>query len=449
MADIDVITLGCSKNLVDAERLMGILRKDGYLVRHEPEPSLRPAPTVIINTCGFISDAKEESVNTILEYCQLKEQGDVRSVIVMGCLSQRYAKELPQEIPDVDAWFGKFDIEAVSEFVKNSVKPKKRSLPRNPKWTEWGDSIRAVTTSPTNAYIKIAEGCDRFCAFCAIPLITGRFHSRSVEDILLEVKSLTARGFTEFNIIAQELTSYGKDLYGECRLAELVERISEIEGVRWIRLHYAYPNDFPMDLLPVMRNNPKVCKYLDIALQHISDPVLSNMRRHITGAETRCLLEKIRREVPGIHLRTTLMVGFPGEGEKEFEELLEFVRNARFERMGAFAYCEEDDTYAAKHYADTISEVEKQRRLNLLMAAQEEISLEIQNAKVGERLLTVIDREEEDYFVGRTEFDSPEVDPEVLISKTDSRGRRLHLRPGDYVTPVITAAYPFELVATL
>ncbi|MDE6072970.1 MAG: 30S ribosomal protein S12 methylthiotransferase RimO, partial [Muribaculaceae bacterium] len=381
-----------------------------------------------INTCGFIGDAKEESIEEILKAVKIKEEGDIESVCVMGCLSQRYADQLKTEIPEVDRWYGKFDWPAlVGDLSKKQY--------ANPVYD------RKITTGPSNAYVKIAEGCNRFCSFCAIPLITGRFKSRPIEEILEEVKSLVKRGITEFNIIAQDLSSYGLDLYGKHSLAELIDRMAGITGVKWIRLHYAYPADFPYDILPVMARHPNVCKYLDIALQHISDKVLSNMRRHFDGKQTRELIARIRREVPGIHLRTTLMVGFPGEGDKEFDELMDFVRETRFERMGAFAYCEEEDTYGAKHFKDSIPQEVKQERLDKLMELQEQISLEIQESKIGQVMTVVIDREEDDYYIGRTEFDSPEVDPEVLVEKN------MRLSPGQYVKVKITGAMPFELTA--
>lgn len=423
---LDVVTLGCSKNLVDSERLMKQLEDTGFSVRHNPDG--KPAETVVINTCGFIGDAKEESINTILRYCEAKDAGLVKRIYVMGCLSERYRNDLPAEIPEVDRWFGKFDWNGI-------VRDLSRIYPATTPYD------RIVTTGRHNAYIKISEGCNRFCAFCAIPLITGRHHSRSIEDIVSEVTMLTERGVREFNIIAQDLSSYGTDIYGEKKLAELVNRISEIDGVKWIRLHYAYPSDFPYDILDVIRENPKVCKYLDIALQHISDNVLENMRRHISAAETRELIARMRREVPGIHLRTTLMVGFPGEGDKEFEELLEFVRESKFERMGAFAYCEEDDTYAAKHFEDSIPDDVKQDRLDRLMAVQEEISLMSQEAKIGETIEIVIDREEDEYFVGRSQYDSPEVDPEILVRKD----RKLKI--GEFYKVNVIEAMPFELIA--
>ena len=421
---IEVISLGCSKNLVDSERLMKMLDEAGFRLAKPGEKR----DIVVINTCGFIGDAKEESIEEILKAVKIKEEGDIESVCVMGCLSQRYADQLKTEIPEVDRWYGKFDWPAlVGDLSKKQY--------ANPVYD------RKITTGPSNAYVKIAEGCNRFCSFCAIPLITGRFKSRPIEEILEEVKSLVKRGITEFNIIAQDLSSYGLDLYGKHSLAELIDRMAGITGVKWIRLHYAYPADFPYDILPVMARHPNVCKYLDIALQHISDKVLSNMRRHFDGKQTRELIARIRREVPGIHLRTTLMVGFPGEGDKEFDELMDFVRETRFERMGAFAYCEEEDTYGAKHFKDSIPQEVKQERLDKLMELQEQISLEIQESKIGQVMTVVIDREEDDYYIGRTEFDSPEVDPEVLVEKN------MRLSPGQYVKVKITGAMPFELTA--
>lgn len=422
---VDIVSLGCSKNLVDSERLMKMLDDSGFDVRHNPEG--KPGKVVIINTCGFIGDAKEESIETILSYLPAKEAGQVEKIIVMGCLSQRYGEELRKEIPEVDYWAGKFDWPGIVKYLSHSY----------PAIVGYD---RILTTGPHHAYIKISEGCNRFCAFCAIPLITGRHTSRPIDEIVDEVTRLASRGVKEFNIIAQDLSSYGVDIYGKSALARLVEAISAIDGVEWIRLHYAYPADFPYDILPVMRDNPKVCKYLDIALQHIADPVLNNMRRHIDGNATRKLINRLREEVPGIHLRTTLMVGFPGEGEKEFDELLDFVKEARFERMGAFAYCEEDDTYAAKHLDDSVPQEVKQQRLDTLMALQEEISADIQQSKVDTTMRVIIDREDADYYVGRTEFDSPEVDPEVLIKKT------VKLNKGEFYDVEITEALPFELI---
>lgn len=427
---IDVVTLGCSKNLVDSERLLAMLRRNGFTPRHDPPEGSRPAPVVVINTCGFIGDAKEESINTILEYAQAKTEGRVKQLYVMGCLSERYREELPAEIPEVDGWYGKFDWSGVITRL-NGEHPAAASYDR------------LITTPSHHAYIKIAEGCNRFCAFCAIPLITGRFKSRPIEEILQEVTDLTSRGVKEFNVIAQDLSSYGTDLYdGRMALPELIDRMADIPGVEWIRLHYAYPAQFPMEIADVMARRPNVCSYLDIALQHISDKVLSNMRRHIDAKGTRELLAELRRRVPGIHIRTTLMVGFPGEGDTEFEELLDFVREQRFERMGAFAYCEEDDTYAARNLADTVPAEVKEERLARLMALQEEIALESNASKVGRTLRVLVDREEADYYVGRTEWDSPEVDPEVLVKKTRT------LVPGEFVEVTVDEALPFELIAT-
>ncbi len=428
---IAVITLGCSKNLVDSERLMRMLSDVGYEVTDAASDDFLESDgrkIVVINTCGFIGDAKEESVNEILSWCEVRKSGDIDALYVMGCLSERYSEELPAEIPEVDGWYGKTDW---PRLVTDLAHRAPGSAPYD----------RVITTPRHHAYLKIAEGCNRFCAFCAIPLITGRYKSRPIEEIVEEVKMLVGRGVKEFNVIAQDLTNYGTDLYGKVEIARLVDEISCVEGVEWIRLHYAYPKDFPLELLDVMASRPNVCKYLDIALQHVSDNVLANMRRHITGAQTRELLAEIRRRVPGIHIRTTLMVGFPGEGEEEFAELLDFVKEQRFERMGAFAYCEEEDTFGAKNFSDDIPDEVKQSRLEQLMAAQEEISLSIQESKVGKRMRVVIDREEPEFYVGRTEFDSPEVDPEVLISKNKP------LEWGKFYDVVITSALPFELMA--
>ncbi len=428
---IAVITLGCSKNLVDSERLMKMLADVGYDVTDAASEEFMESEgekIVVVNTCGFIGDAKEESVNEILAWCEAKTEGEIDALYVMGCLSQRYANELPAEIPEVDKWYGKTDWAGlVGELAHRAP----GSAPYD----------RVITTPRHHAYLKIAEGCNRFCSFCAIPLITGRYKSRPVEEIIDEVRMLVGRGVREFNVIAQDLTNYGKDLYGKVEIARLVDEIAKVEGVEWIRLHYAYPKDFPLELLDVMARHDNVCKYLDIALQHVSDKVLANMRRHITGKETRELLTEIRRRVPGIHIRTTLMVGFPGEGDEEFGELVDFVKEQRFERMGAFAYCEEEDTFGAKNFTDDIPAEVKQSRLERLMAVQEEISLAIQEAKVGEVMRVVVDREEEEFYVGRTQFDSPEVDPEVLIKKT------LPLKRGEFYNVRITSALPFELMA--
>lgn len=399
---IDIITLGCSKNLVDSEHLMRQLEEAGYHVTHDTE---RPQGEIaVINTCGFIGDAKEESINMILEFAQAKEEGLLKKLYVMGCLSERYLKELAIEIPQVDKFYGKFNWkELLHDLGKN--------------YREELHNERVLTTPAHYAYLKISEGCDRKCSYCAIPIITGRHVSRPMEEILHEVRYLVDRGVKEFQIIAQELTYYGVDLYHKQMLPELVERIADIPGVEWIRLHYAYPAHFPTDLFRVMRERPNVCKYMDIALQHISDNMLQKMRRHVTKEQTYQLIENFRKEVPGIHLRTTLMVGHPGETEADFEELKEFVRKVRFDRMGAFAYSEEEGTFAANNYDDNISQEVKQARLDELMAIQQEISSELSAAKIGRQMKVIIDRVEGDYYIGRTEFDSPEVDPEVLIER--------------------------------
>ena len=425
---IDLVTLGCSKNLVDSERVIKMFERVNYKVIHNPNKI--NSKIVIINTCGFISDAKEESINTILEYVNAKKRKQISHLYVMGCLSQRYLEDLKLEIPEVDKWYGKFDWEnIISDITKQTPQIRK--------------SERAVTTPSHYAYVKIAEGCNRFCAFCAIPLITGRYKSRPIEEILDEIRNLVHNGVKEFNIIAQDLSYYGLDLYKKQELPRLIDSIATIPGVEWIRLHYAYPNQFPMELLDVMSKHDNICKYLDIALQHSSNIVLDKMHRNITNEETENLLAIIRNKVPGIHLRTTLMVGFPGESIDEYNHLLAFTKQQRFERMGAFAYCEEDDTYAAKNYNDEISQEEKEARLNQLMSIQENISLELNESKVGKTYKVIIDSEEENYYIGRTEFDSPEVDPEVLIEKTQP----LHI--GSFYNVKIKAAMPFDLIAEI
>ena len=423
---IDIISLGCSKNLVDSEHLMRQLQACGYQIEHNPRRVT--GEIVIVNTCGFIRDAQEESVNTILELGEAKRKGKIRKLLVMGCLAERFLAELTEELPEVDKFYGKF---SWKELLADIGKAYDESL----------SAERYLTTPNHYAYLKISEGCNRFCAFCAIPLITGRHKSVPVETLLDEVKYLVERGVKEINVIAQDLSSYGLDLYGKMMLPELVSKISEIDGVEWIRLHYAYPTQFPYEILPVMATNPKVCKYLDIALQHISDKVLDNMRRHISKEETQKLLRRLRAEVPGIHIRTTLMVGFPGEGESEFRELKEFVKEARFERMGAFAYSEEEGTYASRNLEDEIPDEVKQQRLSEIMEMQEEISLEINEDKVGQVLRVIVDREEEDYYVGRTEWDSPEVDNEVLIEKHSD------IVVGEFCKVKVKEALPFELIA--
>ena len=399
---IDIVTLGCSKNLVDSEHLMRQLEAEGYHVTHD---AAQPQGEIaVINTCGFIGDAKEESIEMILEFAQAKEEGRLKKLYVMGCLSERYLKELSIEIPQVDKFYGKFNwTELLHDLGKNYHEELKME--------------RTLTTPRHYAYLKISEGCDRHCAYCAIPLITGSHVSRPIEDILEEVRCLVAHGVKEFQVIAQELTYYGVDLYKKQMLPELIECMADIPGVEWIRLHYAYPAGFPRNLFRVMREHSNVCKYMDIALQHITDNMLDRMRRHVTQEQTLQLIEDFRREVPGIHLRTTLMVGFPGETEADFEALKDFVRTARFDRMGAFAYSEEEGTYAASHYEDNISPELKQARLDELMSIQQQISAELNEAKIGRCFKVIIDRKEGEYYVGRTEFDSPEVDPEVLIEQ--------------------------------
>ena len=413
---------------------MGLMERYGYHCTHD---SSRPQGEIaVINTCGFIADAKEESINTILEFVQRKEEGRLRKLYVMGCLSERYKADLEEEIPGVDGYYGKFDYQRLLE----DLKKEDSSAPAAPHTDCGGVVHRHLTTPRHYAYLKIAEGCDRHCAYCAIPIITGRHQSRPMEDILAEVEYLVSQGVKEFQVIAQELTYYGVDIDGKQHIAELVERMADIPGVKWIRLHYAYPAHFPWDLLQVMREKENVCKYLDIALQHISDRMLERMRRHVTKAETYQLIERIRQEVPGIHIRTTLMVGFPGETDEEFEELMEFTRWARFERMGAFAYSEEDGTYSADHYEDDVPEDVKQKRLDRLMQLQQDISAELEARKIGQTLQVIIDRKEGDWYVGRTEFCSPEVDPEVLIPAGEKR-----LRTGQFYQVQITDAEEFDL----
>lgn len=425
---IDVISLGCSKNLVDSERLLKQLELSGFQAFHNSDNV--DGDIVIINTCGFIGDAKEESINTILTYAEAKNEGRIKELYVMGCLSERYRDDLLAEIPEIDRIYGKFDwVNIVSDIIK-----------RNPATMPYD---RVITTPSHYTYLKIAEGCNRFCAFCAIPLITGRYKSRPIEEILEEVRMLVGKGVKEFNVIAQDLSSYGLDIYKRLALPELIDRMAEIDGVKWIRLHYAYPSEFPYEILDVMARHSNVCNYLDIALQHINNDVLKNMRRHITKEETLALIRTIREKVPGIHIRTTLIVGFPGETDEAFNELKEFVREAKFERMGAFAYCEEDDTYAAKNFSDSIPQEVKESRLEEIMTIQEDVALESNQSKIGKTMTVVIDREEPDYFVGRTEFDSPEVDPEVLIDKDD------RLTVGNFYDVEITDALPFELMAKL
>ena len=426
---VDIITMGCSKNLVDSEHLMRQLEECGYEVVHDSDEPC--GEIAVINTCGFIGDAKQESINMILEFCQRKDEGDLARLYVMGCLSERYLTELREEISQVDKFYGKFNWTGLVNDLKHEYR---EEIARE----------RVLTTPGHYAYLKISEGCNRHCAYCAIPIITGPHKSRPIEDILDEVRYLVSQGVKEFQIIAQELTYYGVDIYKKQSIAELVERISDIPGVEWIRLHYAYPTHFPYDLLRVMRERENVCKYLDIALQHVSTKVLKKMQRHVTKEDTYALVERMRSEVPGICLRTTMMVGFPGEGEKEFEELMDFVKWAKFDRLGAFAYCEEDGTYAAENYRDSVSKKKKQERLDRLMEVQQRISTRLNDEKVGKCFKTIIDRIEGDYYIGRTEFDSPDVDTEVLINRNEGE-----LEIGKFYNVTITDSTEFDLMGTI
>lgn len=421
---VDIITLGCSKNLVDSEQLMRQFVANGYTVEHDPHKI--NGEIVVVNTCGFIGDAQEESINMILELGEQKQKGRIGKLFVMGCLSERFLKDLEKELPEVDHFYGKFNWK---ELISDLGKSYHQELA-----TE-----RVLTTPRHYAYVKIGEGCNRTCSYCSIPIITGAYQSRPMDEIVDEVRGLVAQGVKEFQMIAQDLTFYGLDRYKRMALPELVERVSDIPGVEWIRLHYGYPSHFPYDLLPVMRERDNVCKYMDIALQHISDPMLRMMRRNITKAETYELLERMRREVPGIHLRTTLMVGHPGETEQDFEELIRFVKDIRFERMGAFAYSHEEGTYAYQHYKDEIPQEVKQDRLDYLMRVQEGISADVNASKVGQTFRVIVDREEEDFYVGRTQYDSPEVDPEILISKDTP------LSPGSFYQVKVIDAQAFDL----
>ena len=436
MPTVDFISLGCSKNLVDSEKLMGLFEAHGFHVTHDaPNPK---GEIAVVNTCGFIADAKEESINTILELVQAKNEGRLQRLYVMGCLSERYLHDLEAEIPEVDGWYGKFNYTQLLEDLLSDIYPATEEKSLNTQYSTLNK--RHLTTPSHYAYLKISEGCDRHCAYCAIPLITGHHKSRPMEEILDEVRWLVSKGVKELQVIAQELTYYGVDLYGEQRIAELIEKMAVVEGLRWIRLHYAYPTHFPWDLMRVMREHKNVCKYLDVALQHVSDHMLSRMRRHITRQETIEFIERLRREVPGIHIRTTLIVGFPGETDDDFQQLLDFTRWARFERMGAFAYSEEDGTFAADNYEDDVPQEMKDQRLSRLMRLQQRISAEIEEAKVGHTLDVIIDRREGDYYIGRTEFCSPEVDPEVLI-----RYNGQELKEGEIYRVKITDSEEFDL----
>lgn len=422
---VDFITLGCSKNLVDTENLMTKFRQAGFVVTHD---AAKPkGKIVVVNTCGFIGDAKEESIEVILQQAMRKQQKKIDKLFVMGCLSERYRSELQEEIPEVDAFYGKFDFDGVLTDLQANTD------------SSASCGARHITTPSHYAYIKIAEGCNRACSYCAIPLITGKYKSRSIEDIEQEVKALVAQGVVEFQLIAQDLTYYGKDLYQKFALADLLTRLSDIPGVKWLRLHYAYPTQFPYDILPVIRERENICKYLDIALQHSSDAMLKKMHRGITCAETEALLERIRKEVPGICLRTTLMVGHPGETEADFDDLMAFVQRQKFERMGAFAYSDEENTYANLHYTDDVPSDVKQQRLDALMRLQQRISYQHNQTLVGTTQLVVIDRIEGEYYVGRTQFDSPDVDTECLIAVEEG-----DLKVGEFYQIELVKAEEFD-----
>ena len=422
---IDIITLGCSKNLVDSEKLICQLEANGYKVTHDDKNP--HGEIAVINTCGFIGDAKEESINMILEFCQAKEKGKLKKLYVMGCLSERYLKELSLEIPQVDKFYGKFDW---NNLLKDLGKVYKQEL----------GIERHITTPSHYAYLKISEGCSRHCAYCAIPIITGEHISRPIKEIIEEVKNLVSKGVKEFQVIAQELTYYGIDIYGKQMIAELIRQISDVQGVEWIRLHYAYPAHFPLELIQVMKERKNVCKYIDIALQHISDDILKKMQRHVTKVETIRLIENLRKEIPNIHLRTTFMVGFPGETEENFQELKDFIMQVKFDRMGAFAYSEEEGTFAEQHYKDDIPHEIKQQRLKELMLIQQKISSELNRKKINKIFKVIIDRIEGEYYIGRTEFDSPEVDPEVLIKTNDQ-----NLKIGNFYNIKIEQTDDFDL----
>ena len=421
---VDIITLGCSKNLVDSEQLMRQFAANGYKIEHDPHKI--NGEIVVVNTCGFIGDAQAESIEMILDLGEAKKQGKIGKLFVMGCLSERFMNDLVQELPEVDKFYGKFNWKELITDLGKSYHPELAHE-------------RILTTPKHYAYLKIGEGCNRTCSYCSIPIITGAYQSRSMEELEQEVRSLVKQGVKEFQFIAQDLTFYGVDLYKKMMLPELVERISDIPGVEWIRLHYGYPTHFPLDLLRVMRERDNVCKYMDIALQHISDNMLKLMRRNISKEQTYDLIRRMREEVPGIHLRTTLMVGHPGETEQDYQELVDFTKEIRFERMGAFAYSHEEGTYAFKNYKDEIPEDVKQDRLDYLMRIQERISADVNNSKIGNTYKVILDREEDDFYIGRTEYDSPEVDPEVLITKDRE------LVPGNFYNVEIEDAQPFEI----
>ncbi len=420
--------MGCSKNLVDSEVLLNQLERGKFEVMHDSNETGFDA--VFVNTCGFIHDAKQESIDMILDYAEAKKRGEISKLYVMGCLSERYQKELETELPEVDRYFGKFDMKAMVDELKVTY---------NPEYIY----ERKITTPSHFAYLKISEGCNRSCSFCAIPKMTGRHKSRTIESLVMEARYLAKKGVKEILLIAQDLSYYGIDIYGKTRLAELINKISEVKGIEWIRLHYLYPTKFPYEILPVMRENPKVCKYIDMPLQHIANPVLKNMLRHVTREETENLIKRIKNEVPGVALRTTMLVGFPGETEADFGELKEFIEEVRFERLGVFPYSNEDGTYAAEKFADRLSVEEKQERADEIMEIQQQISAEINRNKIGNMYKVIIDRKEDEFFIGRTEFDSPEVDGEVLITSEQE------LKKGEFVMVEITGAEDYDLYGTI
>ena len=426
---VHFISLGCSKNLVDSEKLMKQFAASGYKVYHDTDADV--APIVVINTCGFIGDAKQESIDMILSYCDLKEQGKIKEIYVMGCLSERYRKELAEEIPEVDGYFGKFDHDKLLEQL-------------NKKYNNLLCNERVLTTPNHYAYLKIAEGCNRACSYCAIPIITGPYKSRSIEDIEDEVRYLVKQGVKEFQVIAQDLSFYGLDNYKRLALPELIKRLSDIQGVEWLRLHYAYPTQFPYEILDVINERENVCNYLDLALQHSSDHMLKHMRRGIKYNQTVELLSEIRQRVPDICLRTTLMVGHPDETEEDFEHLLNFVREQKFERMGAFMYSNEEGTYADKYYTDNIPEEVKRQRLDALMLLQQGISYDCNQKLVGKKERIIIDRVEGDYYVGRTQYDSPDVDTECLVKKEEAE-----LEIGNFYNAEIIKAEEFDFYAKI
>lgn len=423
---VNVVTMGCSKNLMDSEVLLNQLERGKYDVVHDSNETGFDA--VFINTCGFIGDAKQESIDMILDYATAKKQGKIDKLFVMGCLSERYQKDLESEIPEVDKYFGKFDMKAMVDELKVTYHPEYIYE-------------RKITTPSHFAYLKISEGCNRSCSFCAIPKMTGQHKSKTIEDLIRETKYLAKKGVKELLIIAQDLSYYGIDIYGKTRLAELITKISEVEGIEWIRLHYLYPTKFPMDILPVMRENPKVCKYLDMPLQHIANPVLKNMLRHVTREETEALIAKIKEEVPGVVLRTTMLVGFPGETEADVEELIEFMEEVKFERLGVFPYSQEEGTYAGDKFKDTLSDEEKQERADEVMEIQQQISADLNRQKIGQTFKVIVDKKEGEFFIGRTEFDSPEVDGEVIITSEKE------LKKGEFVSVKITGSEDYDLYA--